>query len=230
MTDQPARYSIAELLNSGVQPFADLPDDDLAALGRSIGKGPLADPVSVSTDGVLLDGHQRLKALAAKGRTYITAADVHVIDRADKGNALEWAVRLNAQRRHLSVEEKAAVARKLQAERRWSQGKIADVFGVSRPAVSQWLAKTGDGSDEPAYVVGRDGKAYDSAPAARPVEKAPRSPWLPDGYAYKAVAKAVRVLQNEPLGGLSPLHLAKLAKSLSDLIEAAENLQNDVEE
>ena len=101
---------------------------------------------------------------------------------------------------------------------------------MSQPAVSQWLARTAERDGEPVYVTGLDGKSYDATPAARPEEKTPRSPWLPDGYAYKALAKATRVLQNEPLGGLSPIHLARLAERLGDLLEAAEAMQSEVQE
>jgi hypothetical protein len=92
----PESYSIEDLLNSGVQPFPDLPDEDLAQMGRSIGKGPLPVPVVIGTDGTLIDGHQRLKSMAARGRKRIDAGDVRVIDGCTRENALDWAVKLNA--------------------------------------------------------------------------------------------------------------------------------------
>jgi ParB-like chromosome segregation protein Spo0J len=230
MTDQPSRYSIAELLNRGVQPLEDLPAEELAALGKAIGRGPLAIPVSVSSDGLLLDGHQRLKAMLAAGRKLIDAGDVRVIDQATAANALEWAIRLNVARRHLSVAEKADLARKLQMERRWPQRKIAKVFGVTQPAVAQWLSTTAATTqqEQPTFVIGADGKEYD-ATAPRP-ERPPRNPWAPDGHAYKAIRKAVRALQGEhALAGLNPLQLAKLGQELDDLIAAAEELRATVE-
>lgn len=69
----------------------------------ALDKRPLADPVSVSSDGLLLDGHQRLKAQLANGRTEIGADEVHVIAEANAANAYEWALRLNVQRRHLTA-------------------------------------------------------------------------------------------------------------------------------
>jgi len=225
----PARYNIDNLLNSGVQPLPDLGDDEITALGKAIGKGPLADPVSVSADGILLDGHQRLKAMRGAGRTYIDAADVRVIEQANAGNALEWAVQLNVRRRHLSVEDKAALARRLQRERRWSQATIAKLFGVSRPAVSQWLAKAaGDDDDGPPVIVGQDGKVYDrDAVSGRP-GRPQRPPWHPDGYAHKGVRKALRLLQGEPYGGLAPIQEAKLAQLLQDTITACEELLAEI--
>jgi ParB/RepB/Spo0J family partition protein len=151
MDTMPARYSIAHLLDEGVQPFNDLDDEQLTALSKGIARTKLlAVPVVITSDGLLIDGHQRLRAMRMDGRTYIDASDVRIVDDADSSNALEWAVRLNVQRRQLTVEEKAEVARRLQAEHGWSQRKIAELFGVSQPAVSQWLnPPKPDGPKEP---------------------------------------------------------------------------------
>jgi ParB-like chromosome segregation protein Spo0J len=231
--DHPTRYPIAELLNSGVQPLEDWTAEELAALGKAIGRGQLAIPVSISSDGLLLDGHQRLKAMLAQGRKTIDADDVRVIPQATAENALEWSVELNVRRRHLSVAEKADLARKLQRQRRWSQRKIAKVFGVTQPAVNQWLRNIEAATDEeqPTFVVGEDGKTYYAAAGPR-AERPMRQPWSPDGHAFKAIHKAVRVLQSEELAGIqaNPLQLAKLAQEISDLIEAAEELQNQIQE
>jgi ParB-like chromosome segregation protein Spo0J len=129
-------YLIDDLLATGVQPFDDLDAEMIDNMANSLGKtNPVLVPVVITTEGVLVDGHQRLTAMRRAGRTTIDAADVRVVE----GNPLEWAVRLNVQRRHLTVEEKAATARRLKAEHGWTQTKIARLFGVSQPAVSQWL-------------------------------------------------------------------------------------------
>lgn len=227
---EPGRYGIKTLLAAGEQPFADLDDEELDSLGKAIGKGPLDDPVSVSEDGILLDGHQRLKAMLRANRKYIDASDVRIITGVTRENALEKAVELNVRRRHLTVEQKAELARRLQRERRWSQGTIARLFGVSRPAVSQWLAKTSDetdGADEPRLIQGGDGKFYDQeAVTNRQPTRPQRPPWHPDGYAFKGLAKARHLLRSEDYGGLPPLQEAKLSQLLADVIEAAEALQN----
>ena len=227
---EPGRYAIKNLLAAGEQPFADLDDDELDSLGKAIGKGPLDDPVSVSEDGILLDGHQRLKAMLRANRIYIDASDVRIITGVTRENALEKAVELNVRRRHLSVEQKAELARRLQRERRWSQGKIAKLFGVSRPAVSQWLAKTSDDADSgggPRLIQGGDGKFYDrEAVSNRRPTRPQRPPWHPEGYAFKGLAKARHLLRSEEYGGLPPLQEARLSQLLADVIEAAEALQN----
>lgn len=228
---EPGRYAIKALLAAGEQPFADLDDDELDSLGKAIGKGPLDDPVSVSEDGILLDGHQRLKAMLRSGRTWIQPSDVRVIEGVTRENALEKAVELNVKRRHLTVEQKADLARRLQRERRWSQGKIAKLFGVSRPAVSQWLAKTADenapSDAEPHLIQGDDGKFYGrEAVTNRQPTRLQRPPWHTEGYAFKGLAKARHLLRSEEYGGLPPLQEAKLSQLLADVIEAAEELQN----
>lgn len=145
MNDMPARYSIDKLLGEGAQPFDDLDDEAFEALRKGLGgKAALAVPIVITSDGVLVDGHQRLRAMRADGRKFVDAHDVRILDQADATNALEWAVRLNVQRRQLSVEEKANVARRLKAEQGWGQRKIAELFGVSQPAVSQWLNPKGE--------------------------------------------------------------------------------------
>jgi hypothetical protein len=229
---QPGRYDIEALLNKGVQPLDDLEPDALKALGKGIGRGPLAVPVSVTSDGILIDGHQRLKAMLGNGRKFIDANDVRVIPAATEANALEWAVRLNVQRRQLTVEQKADLARRLQATRGWSQGRIAKAFGVSRPAVSQWLSKTApiaideDDDDDyrPAYVEGVDGKSYPVEPASPAREpRAPVHVWAPKGRGYKALQNAKNLLDHEVIvTGLDQMQSTLLVSLLGDVIEGAE--------
>src|SRR5436305_359939 len=80
--------------------------------------------------------------------------------------------------------------------------------------------------DERSYVIGGDGKMYESVPAVH-TDREPRNPWAPDGYAYRALSKAHRAL-SEPLAGLTPLQLAKLGEVVGNVIDAAERLQERV--
>jgi DNA-binding transcriptional regulator YdaS (Cro superfamily) len=224
MTDQEP-YGIEALLNSGRQPMKDLGKEEFAGLRKALGKRPLADPVSLSSDGLLLDGHQRLRAQLANGRTEIGADEVRIIAEANAGNAFEWAVRLNVQRRHLTVEDKAELARMLQAERRWSQGKIAQLFGVSRPAVSQWLSKTAADDAGPVMVEGTDGKAYPVEPPPRREPKMTPA-WAPSGLGYRSLQSALTRLQTEPYAPLDPLKRAKLVDMLTSASEAIDKLMD----
>ena len=225
----PGRYQIDRLLNTGVQPFEDLDEETLRSLGTRIGRGALAVPVAVSEDGILLDGHQRLKAMRAKGRKWIDAADVTVVKGATAENALEWAVELNVKRRHLTVEQKGEVARRLQQERRWSQQKIADLFGVSRPAVSQWLAKTDpDGEDTPYFVEGADGVFQDVSTKKRKAMVVPHSWDLEGGYLPKDVIKLTHRLKDNPPVGLAPSEAETLREILQDLLVLVERYYIDL--
>lgn len=231
ITEGQSRYSIAALLDTAIQPFKPMPDDELAALAKAIGKNkPLADPVSMTGDGsnIVIDGSQRLRAMLRAGRKFIDARDIRHVDGATRENALEWAIRLNAQRRSLTVEEKATMARELQKERGWSQAMIARAFGVSRPAVTQWLGKTRQltEGEVPATVMGADGRRYDGeAVSGRPSPRPPKLMWKPGGAAYNAVRVARNKLGSEPYGALDTLAQAKLAQLIDDLIEAAENFR-----
>ena len=55
----------------------------------------------------------------------------------------------------------------------WSQAKVAEEFGVSRPAVSQWLAKLPPGERPELTVTGLDGKNDPTALVRPPVEPDP---------------------------------------------------------
>ena len=222
----PSRYSIDKLLADGIQPFADLDADELAALGDGLaGQTVLAVPIVVTADGILIDGHQRLAALAARGQKTIGAESVRIIDAASAEDALEWAVTLNVKRRHLTVDQKAEVARRLQAERGWSQGKIAEAFGVSRPAVSQWLKydqKTGR------KVEGKDGRTYelDGEEEEAPKPKQVRPPATAGAAVKRETLKIRGEITNPELAGWISLHVndddrPELAMSWHAIAEAA---------
>lgn len=212
-----------------------MPDAELEALAKAIGKNkPLADPVSMTSDGsgIIIDGSQRLRAMLRAGRKFIDARDIRQVDGATRENALEWAIRLNSQRRSLTTDEKAEIARGLQKERGWSQAMIAKAFGVSRPAVTQWLGKARElTTGGPAVITGADGRRYDrDAVTGRPSTRPLRSLWTPGGSAYNALRLAKNKLQAEPYGTLDTLAEARLAQLVDDLIEAAEKFRTEMTE
>lgn len=242
----PQRYSIDKLLSDGIQPFADLDAEELAALGDGLaGQTVLAVPIVVTADGILIDGHQRLQALAARGQKTIAAESVRVIDTASAEDALEWAVTLNVKRRHLTVEQKAEVARRLQAERGWSQGRIAEAFGVSRPAVSQWLKydqKTGrtvEGKDGRTYEL--DGEGEDEAPKPKQI----RTPATAAAAVKRETNKIRAEITNPELAGWIFLHasldergelalswhaIAEAANAIAEMLDAGTSLEAFPEE
>jgi ParB-like chromosome segregation protein Spo0J len=179
--DAPQWFDIRRLLAEGVQPFGDLPDETMTSLAGSIGrKGRLIDPVTMTADLVLCDGHQRLKAMLAAGRTRINIEDIVIIPKTTRGDALRLAVELNMKRRHMPPEEKGEAARRLQREYGWTQGQIAEHMGVSRPSVNAWLkaAAAAAPDDGPGYVLTSDGRMYPTS-IEQPAVEEPDEPEPP---------------------------------------------------
>jgi hypothetical protein len=210
----PTRYKIETLLAEGVQPFDDIDAYAFDALADGMkDRKELTVPVVLSKDGVLLDGHQRLRALLRNGRTFINAADVKIEPSANAENALEWAVKLNMVRRHYTMEDKAQAARRLQREYGWSQRTIAAFFGVSQPAVSQWFAASPD-TEAPEEITGADGKRYRTRRRQRP--RPPAGPALPEW-----VAMAGQLVRMLPVhwGEVPEVHHTEAREVLEDLAE-----------
>jgi len=244
-------YSIDKLLANGIQYFEDWDEEELASLGEAIGKSRyLDDPITISQDGILLDGHQRLYAMKSQGSKRITGTSVYIAKGITAKNALEKAIELNVRRRHLSMKQKGSLARRLQAERGWPQGKIAQLFGVSRPAVNQWLNKTEpeEGEVVATTVTGADGKQYPTsitqpvkeqeaeyeaeytevAQDQTPVQKM-RSHnktvnfWGMNGRGHKLVITMVDMLNVENLDALNNTERRVLSNEIEDLRQAAVN-------
>jgi hypothetical protein len=170
-----AKYDIADLLANSIQPFDDLAPEDLAVLGKDL------DPASghimaiLSTTGRLMDGNQRLKVLQQMGNTTLAGANVVIDQHANEDNEYDRALMINSRRRHLTGKTRAERARKIMADRGYSQNKTAELLGITSGALSQLFKAYPDDSDRvPAERVGRDGKTYnrDRQPKAR----APRMP------------------------------------------------------
>jgi predicted transcriptional regulator len=167
MSAEPRHYVIADLLANAIEPWDNLTARELEALGAGIDPdSALTAPVVVAAYSnergpVLIDGAQRLQWLAGppRNRTVISADEVRIDPAAvDEESAHRAAVALHVNRRQASPRVKAELARRLQAQFGWSHATIAEVFKVSRPAVSNWLRQLG-GADVP-EVTGGDGRIY----------------------------------------------------------------------
>lgn len=195
MATKKKSYNIDALLATGRQLFSDWSADERKSWQKSIAKDGLASPINITSDGTetLITGRQRLMALKAAGRVNIDGNDVHITPGATEDNLLEFIIKLDVQRRHLSVAEKVAIALTLQKESGWSLQRIADSFGVSRPAVSQWMTGLSS-SERAAVVIGKDGVMRDvTAQAGRaksdiiPEPSKPRMAATTAQAAYKAM-------------------------------------------
>lgn len=206
-----AQYRIDELLEHRVQPFDDFTPEQLAAFGASFGEDLASSPIVVADTKppILIEGSQRCRLYAERGRKVLEGHEVVVASHVTtRDQAYEEAVVRNVNRRPFTVEQKAALARELQTGKGWSQGKVAKLFGVSQPAVSQWLAKV-PGETAPAEVVGADGKTYPTP--ARPAEPAP----TPGTWSREEVDVAVTYLNR--IGPKS--NLDKVRRSLNMLLD-----------
>jgi len=222
------RWDIQRLLANSIQPFDDLPDDELEAMARGISRRrPLPVPVIVTPDGTLIDGHQRLRILLGQGQKSIGARDVRVDESATADNALERAVVLNFRRRHLTADDKGRLALKLMRTYGWSQGRVADVLDVHRPQVSRWLKGIGASTDAedpdliiPAVNTGRDGGTREVAKinAGRAPGKPKPHPWSRRGADLADVARITRRVQAvEAFDALTADERVILRERLEDL-------------
>jgi Homeodomain-like domain len=167
MSAEPQQYVIAELLANAIEPWDNLTARELEALGaRMDPDSPLTAPIVIAAYSnergrVLIDGSQRLQWLASppRNQTVISADEVRIDPAAvDDESAHRAAVALHVNRGPTSPRARAELARRLHAQFGWSQATIAEVFRVSRPAVSTWLRQL-SGADVP-EVTGADGKIY----------------------------------------------------------------------
>jgi hypothetical protein len=211
-------YSIEKLLSQTVQPFADLAPEDFEVLKQSIKDRGLINPVLLTEDGYLFDGHQRLKALLALGRKRISAEHVKVMPNVTRDNMLGHAYASNMVRRMLTTPDKAARMHQC-AAMGWSQRRIAKEFAMSQPGVSQLMATYPPEGDVPEVIVtqGDDGKTYTRTPrGAQPKPKR----WGWGGEAARTVRKARKLIVTELPTGLDEREKADLAEELEALAEA----------
>jgi ParB-like chromosome segregation protein Spo0J len=143
--------------------------DELEALVESVRDHGLAEPIWLDADGVLLDGRNRLAACKQAGVT----PTFQVYHGAD---VVDFIVRLNVHRRHLTTGQKAMAATDLlpiyevEAKARQAHGLTApgQTLGAGLPQASTRAPRA---RDRAAAALGTSGKAV--AQAKRVTEKAP---------------------------------------------------------
>ena len=182
----------------------------------------------MTEDGFLLDGHQRLKALAALGRKRISAKHVRVVPKVNRDNMLDYAITSNTVRRMQTTADKADRMHKLAAIG-WSQRRIAKAFGTSQPAVSQLMNTypPADGTPEVVITEGEDGKTYSRVPRG-PQPKV--HPWALNGVATKSLRKTRKLIAMELPAGLAEYKKATLDDELDGLVAAIEDFQRNMRE
>jgi hypothetical protein len=150
MTGLPDAVAIADVLADSLQVFDKLSPAVIDGLKRGIDPNrDLLIPVVLTPYGKLLDGNHRLQLLAAQGRTHIyRSKGEYVVDEdATPQNELKKAVGFQENRRNTTAQARAKAARRCMLEYGWNQSDVAEMFHVSRSAVSQWFRAEGLSTD-----------------------------------------------------------------------------------
>jgi protein gp37/ParB-like chromosome segregation protein Spo0J len=175
----------------GIHPAADLfpmvEGDEFRELCADVKERGLAQPITIWTDGTLLDGRNRLMAC------YETNQEV-VLDRYEGNDPVQFSLSANLHRRHLSAGQRACVGLK--------------VLELLQPAAKERIAEAGRSAapGRPAEKGSADLRDLSPAPASQP----PPSPTSADqrkstaqaakavGASPRAVEQAARVERSAP--------------------------------
>lgn len=192
------------------QVMPDLPEDDYAALKADIAANGVLVAVETDEDGVLLDGHHRVRAwqeLRAEGQELppYPVTIRYGMSEAEKRN---HARRLNVLRRQLDRAQRDSVIVSMRADGMTLQA-IADTVGVSVGTVHSVT----DGFSElkSSTVTGKDGKQYPAQYAPRSVTLAGRAAELLDAApgVVQDVVRRYGVADADTISELTRLHRNK---------------------
>ena len=130
-------------------------NDEYERLKASIKEVGVLVPVLLDEDGGIIDGRHRLQAASELNLKSVPFRILHGLDENEKKHL---AIRLNAQRRHMTQEERLALATDLRKDG-LSLRQIAEILNVSHVTVSRILGTVTSGTvDFPDKVTGKDGK------------------------------------------------------------------------
>lgn len=190
-------------MSEPLQLFPELDGATEAALRASIERFGVLVPVAKTQHGEILDGYHRSRIADDLGVRY--RVDVHTV--ADEMEAREIARTLNADRRHLSVEQRRHVVAVLR-EQGHSLRAIAGAVGAAVNTVRSDLS-TVSVDTVPDRVVGLDGK---SRPSRRRSVVTARN----EREAERATA-ALSVLDGAPAGVLDVKRVERIAREQAAL-------------
>jgi hypothetical protein len=142
-----------------------LSPEEYEALKADIAEHGVLVPVEYDDEGNILDGFHRVQICQELGLDWPKVVRNDLTD----AQKLEHAWTLNLTRRHLSREQKQAIAIQLRQDG-WTQERIAQSLCVSRATISMWLTEFVN-SDElvaPPHITGKDGKRYPPRKVRKP--------------------------------------------------------------
>jgi ParB-like chromosome segregation protein Spo0J len=153
------------------QPYQLLPplsDDEFASLKADIRAHGVLVPIELDSDGVILDGHHRIRAWTELKAEGVRLPDYPRIVRAglSEDDKVAHVLALNLARRHLTPKQRAEVVGMLRVKG-WSLRRIAELAGVSEGTVRRDLGAIASdyAIDLPDRIERRNGGTY---PARRP--------------------------------------------------------------
>lgn len=147
-------------MTAPLQLFDALPAHIEDALRASIQRFGVLVPVVKDQHGRIVDGHHRSRIAVEVGVTYVT----QTVTVADDDEAREIARTLNADRRHLTDEQRREVVAHLRGLGH-SLRAIGAAVGIDKKQVQRDLEKIGDSVPNPERVIRQGGGSY---PASRP--------------------------------------------------------------
>lgn len=137
-----------------------LPPDEYRVIRDSIAEIGVQIPLLLTADYVLVDGHERWRAIQELG---ITKFPMRVVGSMSESKRVQLAIKLNLERRHLTVAQRRELAaRLLREDACQTDRKVASAVGCDHKTVGKVrseLASTGEipSSEE---TIGRNGKRY----------------------------------------------------------------------
>jgi len=105
----------------------ELTPEEYEALKDDIRTNGVQIPVEIDENGNILDGYHRVKICNELGIDY----PKNIRSGLSEKEKIEFAIRINLNRRHLTVEQRRGLAKKLR-EGGWSYRKIGEALGVSK--------------------------------------------------------------------------------------------------
>ena len=137
-----------------------LPPQEYAQLRDSIRERGVLQPLLITADHVLIDGHESWKSIQELGLTKYPLRGVGNLSDAERK---ELAIRLNVERRHLSRAERQRLLEMILTEApAKSTRDVADLLKIGKSTVSRTRQKVMAGvpNGTPGRINGRDGKTY----------------------------------------------------------------------
>ena len=190
-----------------------LPAEEYAALKAHIALHGVEEPILVTSNGTIIDGHERLKAITDLG---IRKYPIRVVGNLTDKERREMAIALNLLRRHLSQgERKHWLEELVRLNPHQSSRDLAATANVSQSTAARAKAKVlGTESNDSVEIHGHNGKTYTYKPKPAVSVENPQS-------AKKAGKLLESLGDRAPDGGMSMRRLRKT--DYDTRLEAAAN-------